>query len=243
MGRRGFTLIELLVVIAIIAILAAILFPVFARAREKARQTSCLTNMKQIALSTDMYLQDYDSCYPMNIYLSGALVVTFYHVLQPYMKNAQIMQCPSEAQRMSAAEIQGILPVPLAAGLSYFGYNGNYSLFEDGPSNPLTGANDSVVSQAELVRPAETFCMGDGEIELSPNLFNSPVLGAHNSGFNVAFADGHAKWQKCIQDTSYQYVDLGGNTHYRDQISGGSYGGRYQLWGVVKDGGSVGGLR
>jgi len=64
MMRRGFTLIELLVVIAILAILAAILFPVFAHAREKARQTSCLSNLKQLATATQMYLQDYDSIFP-----------------------------------------------------------------------------------------------------------------------------------------------------------------------------------
>ncbi len=63
--RRGFTLIELLVVIAIIAILAAILFPVFAKAREKARQSSCLSNMKQIVLGTMQYAQDYDERLPM----------------------------------------------------------------------------------------------------------------------------------------------------------------------------------
>ena len=66
--RTGFTLIELLVVIAIIAILAAILFPVFARAREKARQTSCLSNIKQITLGVVMYTQDYDGCYPPLVY-------------------------------------------------------------------------------------------------------------------------------------------------------------------------------
>ncbi|HQK93807.1 MAG TPA: prepilin-type N-terminal cleavage/methylation domain-containing protein, partial [Armatimonadota bacterium] len=68
MKRHGFTLIELLVVIAIIAILAAILFPVFAKAREKARQASCNSNMKQIALAVDMYCADYDQTYPMSIY-------------------------------------------------------------------------------------------------------------------------------------------------------------------------------
>ena len=64
--RSGFTLIELLVVIAIIAILAAILFPVFARARESARRTSCISNLKQLALGTMMYAQDYDETYPMS---------------------------------------------------------------------------------------------------------------------------------------------------------------------------------
>src|SRR5438477_4456101 len=69
-NRAGFTLIELLVVIAIIAILAAILFPVFAQAREKARQTSCLSNNKQYATATLMYLQDYDENFPMSAYLA-----------------------------------------------------------------------------------------------------------------------------------------------------------------------------
>ena len=65
-NKKGFTLIELLVVIAIIAILAAILFPVFAQAREKARQTSCLSNMKQLSLGLNMYVQDYDETWPRN---------------------------------------------------------------------------------------------------------------------------------------------------------------------------------
>ena len=62
--KKGFTLIELLVVIAIIAILAAILFPVFAQAREKARQTSCLSNMKQLGTATQLYMDDYDETFP-----------------------------------------------------------------------------------------------------------------------------------------------------------------------------------
>jgi len=104
MKRHGFTLIELLVVIAIIAILAAILFPVFAKAREKARSSSCLSNMKQIALATDMYCGDYDQTYPMSIYLAGTTVWTFYDALAPYMKNDQILVCPSEKQRGESSE-------------------------------------------------------------------------------------------------------------------------------------------
>src|SRR5438105_4652422 len=85
--KSGFTLIELLVVIAIIAILAAILFPVFAQAREKARQTSCLSNNKQYALATLMYVQDYDETFPFEANMNGNCVSTFYQVVQPYTKN------------------------------------------------------------------------------------------------------------------------------------------------------------
>lgn len=87
---RGFTLIELLVVIAIIAILAAILFPVFARARENARRTSCQSNMKQMGLGFIQYVQDYDGREPND-------VGKFASVLQPYMKSKQLFKCPSDA--------------------------------------------------------------------------------------------------------------------------------------------------
>jgi prepilin-type N-terminal cleavage/methylation domain-containing protein len=91
--RSGFTLIELLVVIAIIAILAAILFPVFAQAREKARSISCLSNLKQSGLATLMYVQDYDETFPINLYINNygtasMCSMTFYEEIAPYQKNA-----------------------------------------------------------------------------------------------------------------------------------------------------------
>lgn len=96
--RRGFTLIELLVVIAIIAILAAILFPVFAKAREKARQASCLSNCKQLGTAFMMYVQDYDEKY--NYWTTGDGDASpgaqpWWVVIQPYTKNGQIYVCPS----------------------------------------------------------------------------------------------------------------------------------------------------
>jgi prepilin-type N-terminal cleavage/methylation domain-containing protein/prepilin-type processing-associated H-X9-DG protein len=99
--KRGFTLIELLVVIAIIAILAAILFPVFAQAREKARQTSCLSNSKQICTSMLMYVQDYDETMPVCVTYPnwGA----WPNLIQPYNKNWDIMFCPSGGKRLQAS--------------------------------------------------------------------------------------------------------------------------------------------
>jgi prepilin-type N-terminal cleavage/methylation domain-containing protein/prepilin-type processing-associated H-X9-DG protein len=101
-GREGFTLVELLVVIAVIAILAAILYPVFAVAREKARQTGCASNLKQIGTAVQMYLQDYDGTYPDNPYPNHAPnpVETldyrpYYVSLFPYVKNYELFICPS----------------------------------------------------------------------------------------------------------------------------------------------------
>src|SRR5579872_7072561 len=111
MKRRGFTLIELLVVIAIIAILAAILFPVFAQAREKARQTVCLSNHKQIGTSIQMYVQDYDETLPLSlVYESPAadangnsLQWAWGGLLQPYVKNRGIFLCPSNPRKQYVA--------------------------------------------------------------------------------------------------------------------------------------------
>jgi prepilin-type N-terminal cleavage/methylation domain-containing protein/prepilin-type processing-associated H-X9-DG protein len=122
-GRAAFTLIELLVVIAIIAILAAILFPVFAQAREKARQASCLSNMKQLGISFRMYAQDYDETLPVNRSCVGGtaagyqtcaegLVTTgWVDMLMPYIKNTGILKCPSDGTSV-------INPQPLGYVLS-----------------------------------------------------------------------------------------------------------------------------
>ena len=101
-GKRAFTLIELLVVIAIIAILAAILFPVFAQARAQARKTTCVSNFKQHAIAIMMYIQDYDETMVIAQYHPGSMAYTappdkeLGQLLQPYMKNYQIMDCPSD---------------------------------------------------------------------------------------------------------------------------------------------------
>lgn len=99
--KRGFTLIELLVVIAIIAILAAILFPVFAQARDKARQATCLSNMKQLGLAMNMYSQDYDGYLMQTTSEHPILKIHWSYVAQPYVKNVGIFVCPSDPMPVS----------------------------------------------------------------------------------------------------------------------------------------------
>src|SRR5438093_10145432 len=162
--NRGFTLIELLVVIAIIAILAAILFPVFAQAREKARQAACLSNAKQIGLACRMYAQDYDEVnVPERLFGPGGQVVSFRVNLFPYVKNKQVFVCPSAGDLNTFATYPwktydqgpGLPPNHLTAG-----YAMNRVHFQPGPPNPSTGDNYGV-PDASVVNPAECILITD----------------------------------------------------------------------------------
>src|SRR5688500_12314957 len=126
--RKGFTLIELLVVIAIIAILAAILFPVFAQAREKARQSACFSNMKQLALGVMMYTQDYDDTLPKGYHaLPGGGNFPWPLAVAPYVKNTAIFRCPSDRNPMP---VKGWLPSRDQKGFVDFSLSiiGNYNV-------------------------------------------------------------------------------------------------------------------
>jgi prepilin-type N-terminal cleavage/methylation domain-containing protein/prepilin-type processing-associated H-X9-DG protein len=186
--RRGFTLIELLVVIAIIAILAAILFPVFARAREKARQTACVSNMRQIALAFFQYSQDYDGGAVPGIVETGAPYTTYgrwVRAVQPYINNDQIMVCPSNQNAKNYSD--GVW----APKVVDYGYNGWISLrMEDHLLSPgATMSNIFIFCDDGMPDPYNREHLFDGP----PSYYGAAP---HNDGANFAFLDGHAKWQK-----------------------------------------------
>jgi prepilin-type N-terminal cleavage/methylation domain-containing protein/prepilin-type processing-associated H-X9-DG protein len=185
---RGFTLIELLVAIAIIAILASILFPVFARARENARRASCMSNLKQIGLATMMYVQDYDEWYPMgarrrNMWAERG---TWRFFLQPYTKSTQVFRCPSDASVLSDA--------------------GDYIAISYGINYQIAGWC-SAVPMAALQSPAQTIFATEmastdaNQYTVYPTTITWVPVGAkvyprHFDGSNFAFTDGHVKWLK-----------------------------------------------
>ena len=205
--RSGFTLIELLVVIAIIAILAAILFPVFAKAREKARQASCLSNVRQLATACLAYAQDYDEVMPGNLFIwsiavpgaggwaDGSNVNWWRYPLYPYCKNWQIMHCPS------GQTLVGDMASPSNQLCGQYGMNGNVM-------NRSMGA---------ITAPASVYLIGDSihwyggqywtafagnasdwyfNAQADPTKANEDHC-RHNGGSNINYCDGHAKWARC----------------------------------------------
>ncbi|MBU2595423.1 prepilin-type N-terminal cleavage/methylation domain-containing protein [Patescibacteria group bacterium] len=230
MKRHGFTLIELLVVIAIIAILAAILFPVFARAREKARQTSCLNNARQQATAVLMYVQDYDETFPMSAYSpDGIRLYTMLDVVSPYMKNWQIMECPSGQREFSIDWIAAVFGLTPATPGLWTGYMWNFAVFEDGN---VTGAVPPI-SLAEIEYSVETAMIYDGTLARNAS-YNSPVLGRHNGTANANYCDGHAKLVKCAESTATFPTFPSGAPRRRWVVQdAGPYQGSWQLWGVA----------
>jgi prepilin-type N-terminal cleavage/methylation domain-containing protein/prepilin-type processing-associated H-X9-DG protein len=202
----GFTLIELLVVIAIIAILAAILFPVFAQAREKARQTSCLSNNKQIGLATMMYIQDYDETFPMEPWfnnnagdgvpvvgsgVAGESPFNYKDELTPYIKTQQIWICPTNVSNGSLKTAPPNLGyhmngnVITRTGLALAGVAATSSLFI------MRESGRGFVYNRAYLRPIPGWC--DDVVAYEKNNPTNNYM-PHMKGYNLAFADGHGKW-------------------------------------------------
>ena len=215
---KAFTLMELLVVIAIIAILAAILFPVFARARENARRASCQSNLKQLGLSIMQYTQDYDEKYPLVIVTALAQVTPnnpygWADALQPYVKSTQLFQCPSETRaptsvptsatttegytdywynRMLSGQSQATI-VAVAQTVMNGDGNGNTSRYNTNGCNSQ-GSTLTAPTTPIVADPANPPCNTNNPHVLFMGSTN--MLGRHLDGANYAFADGHVKWLK-----------------------------------------------
>ncbi len=217
---NGFTLIELLVVIAIIAILAAILFPVFAQAREKARQIACMSNTRQIGLGLGMYVQDYDETLPFNDngpqFANGNARCTF-DVIQPYLKNTDIYSCPSAGNdkvRIFLNYDNSNRPFITYAINNLYASDSAQAIFGD--------SGYGQTSLAAFSEPAGTIFCGDSKPATSNQAYawqvvgatlnmtvDPPILGApnnqgqfvarHSKGLNFTFFDNHAKWMKLEQ--------------------------------------------
>lgn len=202
--KKGFTLIELLVVIAIIAILAAILFPVFARAREKARQASCSSNVKQISLAILMYAQDYDEILPRGwtAISGGVCQVNNYPwrlAVMPYVKNWQLFYCPSAPNL--GCQIYGINPNASNRALAMITQPASMCLVTEAGrwSTPVPGDRLDPVSWGPPAGGAHWQVAWPGSAQYEGTGCNPcarrPYV-AHNEGLNVGYVDGHVKWLK-----------------------------------------------
>ena len=230
-GKRrygAFTLIELLVVIAIIAILAAILFPVFARARENARRASCSSNLKQIGLGLLQYSQDYDEIFPLAYTLgdqasNAGANTKWMDVVQPYVKSTQLFTCPSD----TAVTYNGntftpkFIPHDEPGGASFvnfgsYGINNCYqnSVAPTGPNSPTSTvktAGAKPVSLATLQVPTETYWVMDSTVN-------------QNAG-----KGGYGKYRICFDDYVSPFDVSADGLKAMEQGTGLNYGGAIAL--------------
>jgi prepilin-type N-terminal cleavage/methylation domain-containing protein/prepilin-type processing-associated H-X9-DG protein len=209
---RGFTLIELIVVITIMSILAAILFPVFAHAREKARASICLSNCRQIGVGIMLYSQDYEEAYPLYAHYPNH-DHWWFEVIQPYIRSEDVFACPDVGVHQPSASY------------GWNGYGANYEhviMYGPGWSWTQEPGTQGPARQSNLGRPAETIMIADAQgetgwakgwgwaavyctIDLPNGVFWYRDVGLdktwglsdrHNEGGNYILADGHARWMR-----------------------------------------------
>lgn len=203
MKKAGFTLIELLVVIAIIAILAAILFPVFAQAREKARQITCVSNIKQITLGELMYTEDYDEVH-VSPWGQAPDWLPWHQILQPYMKSKSVWHCPDDTFSQTA----GTIPISYSINTTADGVTGAHQV-------PWS-------SEASIVSPSTTILIGErfrtghtydssNDTNIQCDMWdqldgdNGPAPSKiHSGGENFGFCDDHVKWMHMMDTLKMQ---------------------------------------
>ncbi|BDI34444.1 hypothetical protein CCAX7_64950 [Capsulimonas corticalis] len=198
-SKTGFTLIELLVVIAIIAILAAILFPVFAKAREKARQISCVSNLKQIGLGITQYVQDYDETYPV-CRLGDASSTPWHSLIMPYVKSTGVFKCPDDSDSTFVSGTNNTIPTSYVA--SHGGFNNSYLYGGPGPINPdasiwwATPHFDGQIAISAVQSVAQVIEVGEVKSRTDPEFWddaNDSQFINHSTLTNFLFCDGHVK--------------------------------------------------
>jgi len=215
-NRAAFTLIELLVVIAMIAILAGILFPVFARAKDKGRQTMCVSNMRQMGMATIMYLQDYDETFPfINSILTVAEGDYWGYTLQPYINSRAIFECSSKAGDHPRNDycVNGARN---NSGRNIFGCYIRGVIDQRSAKLPLPGSDARIIL---VIEEARELSWGDYQNQFYGEGTGVFDPGVHSGGDNILFVDGHVKWQNVdgmpdLLDT-WDLAQISWDIHYK----------------------------
>lgn len=224
--KKGFTLIELLVVIAIIAILSGIIFPVFSAAREKARTTACLNNLKQLSMACILYADDNNKYYPpSSFYYKGIKAWTYQNILYyQYVKNREVFFCPNNALGYDS----NLSEDELYERTLKLNYSANMQLMADWRNKTVKYTKVKTPSNIVILYEAGSYQMelnwwssrglydrylsGWGKIypKQTPNtsLIDEQVddynNGRHNNGINLVYCDGHAEWKKCEEIVNWR---------------------------------------
>jgi len=245
MKQKAFTLIELLVVIAIIAILAAILFPVFAKVRDKARQASCASNLKQLSLGIMQYTEDNDETLPGAALAWPNYSVTWETLIYPYVKSTAVYKCPSNPNNdinnvasLTSAQVQSLtgaaganLNGPTTLGNFPVSYACNGIWLDSWPpmlvSNPFYASWYFSYSLPQISRPSDLILISESTqiwptltMDAGPATYGPEQFAGHAGFSNYAFADGHVKAMKPTQTCGP------GNTNNMWEIGPGPHGGQ-----------------